>query len=45
MGLQIGKKAGTGHFGAWKIPSFVIVMARKNLFIERLGPTIDGSQF
>lgn len=45
MGLQVGKKAGTGHYGAWKIPSFIIVFARKNLFIDNLGTTVDGSQF
>ena len=45
MGLQLGKKAGTGHFGSMRIPSFVIVWARKNLFVEKLGPTVDGSLF
>lgn len=45
MGLSIGKKAGTGHFGSMKIPSFVIVWARKNLFIENMRPTVNGSLF
>jgi apoptosis-inducing factor 2 len=43
LGLQIGKEAGTGHFGCFRIPSFVIVMARKNLFLQNLKPTVDGS--
>lgn len=43
MGLQIGKKAGTGFIGGWKLPSFLVVKLRKTLFVERLGSTIDGS--
>lgn len=45
MGLQIGKKAGTGHYGNMKIPSFVIVFARKNLFTEKIEATVNGSLF
>jgi apoptosis-inducing factor 2 len=45
IGLSIGRKAGTGHYGTMRIPSFVIVMARKNLFIDNMGPTVDGSLF
>jgi len=45
MGFQIGKKAGTGHLGNWKIPSFLIVFLRKSLFIEKLASTVNGSQF
>ena len=45
MGLQIGKKAATGHFGSLKIPSFIVVRARKTLFVENMGPTVDGSLF
>jgi hypothetical protein len=45
MGLSIGKKAGAGHFGTWKIPSFVIMYARKTLFVENLKKTVDGSMF
>jgi len=45
MGLQIGKKAGTGHFGNFKIPSFIIVKARKTLFVENMGPTVNGALF
>jgi hypothetical protein len=42
MGLQIGKKDGVGHFGTWKIPTFVVVKLRKTLFVERLGPMLNG---
>ncbi|KAI8625188.1 hypothetical protein F5Y19DRAFT_274788 [Xylariaceae sp. FL1651] len=45
MGLQIGKKAGTGHFGNFKLPSFLVSTLRKSLFIERLAKTVDGSWF
>ncbi|KFY44494.1 hypothetical protein V494_01451 [Pseudogymnoascus sp. VKM F-4513 (FW-928)] len=45
MGFQIGKKSGTGHFGWFRIPTFVVVYLRKNLFVERLATTVDGSQF
>ncbi|KAL8792384.1 MAG: hypothetical protein Q9195_004997 [Heterodermia aff. obscurata] len=45
MGLQIGKKAATGHFGSWKVPSFIIATARRTLFVEKMGPTVDGSLF
>jgi len=45
MGLQIGRKVGIGHFGNMRIPGFVIIRVRKNLFMENLGPTVDGSLF
>jgi len=45
MGLQIGRKAGTGHFGTFRVPSFVIVWARRNLFTERLRGTVGGDLF
>jgi apoptosis-inducing factor 2 len=45
MGLQIGKKAGTGHYGSIRIPSFLIVWVRKTLLVEKLGPMVDGSLF
>lgn len=43
IGVQIGKKAGTGHFGNFKLPGFVVCMLRKTLFVERLSKTVDGS--
>ncbi|CAM1509907.1 Fc.00g002420.m01.CDS01 [Cosmosporella sp. VM-42] len=43
MGLQIGKTAGTGHYGNFKIPSFIVIWARKNLFMDTMGPTVNGS--
>lgn len=45
MGCQIGKKAGTGHFGWVKLPSFMVSFLRKNLFVERLASTVDGSAY
>ncbi|KAF1845718.1 FAD/NAD(P)-binding domain-containing protein [Cucurbitaria berberidis CBS 394.84] len=45
MGLQIGKKAGTGFYGNLRIPSFLVIWLRKTLFIERFGPLVDGSSF
>lgn len=45
MGLQIGKEAGTGHIGTFKIPSFIIMWARKTLFVENMGPTVNGALF
>ena len=45
MGLQIGKKQATGHFGNFKVPTFIIVRARKNLFIDNMGPTVTGTLF
>ncbi|KAI1323296.1 hypothetical protein F5Y16DRAFT_412739 [Xylariaceae sp. FL0255] len=43
MGLQIGKKTGTGHMGNFKIPSFLVHFLRKTLFVENLPKTVDGS--
>ncbi|ORX93678.1 hypothetical protein BCR34DRAFT_608497 [Clohesyomyces aquaticus] len=45
MGLQIGKKTATGHYGKYKIPSFVVTYMRKDLFTPNLKPTVDGSWF
>ncbi|KAK0261268.1 hypothetical protein LTR35_017891 [Friedmanniomyces endolithicus] len=45
MGLQIGKKQATGHFGNFKLPTFIVVRARKTLFTENLGPTVTGTLF
>jgi hypothetical protein len=32
-----------GHFGEWKMPTFMINFSRKNLFTENIGPLVDGS--
>ncbi|KAH8589385.1 hypothetical protein B0O99DRAFT_655527 [Bisporella sp. PMI_857] len=45
MGVSIGKKAGTAHFGTYKVPSFIVVWARKNLFIDNAIPTVTGSLY
>jgi hypothetical protein len=42
MGLQIGKDAGIGHVGTWKLPSFLVVRMRKNLFVERMEGMVNG---
>ena len=43
IGVQIGKKVGTGHFGSVRLPSFLVIMLRKTLFIENLPKTVDGN--
>ncbi|KAI0022874.1 hypothetical protein F4780DRAFT_769532 [Xylariomycetidae sp. FL0641] len=43
MGLQIGKKTATGHFGMFRLPSFVLTRVRKTLFVEKLSSMVDGS--
>ena len=43
MGLQIGKKNGTGHVGNMKLPSFIVASLRKTLLIEKLPKIVDGS--
>ncbi|CZR59432.1 uncharacterized protein PAC_09324 [Phialocephala subalpina] len=45
IGIQIGRKTATGFFGTWRLPSWLMVWARKNLFTEKLKPTVDGSLF
>ncbi|KAK9238079.1 hypothetical protein V1525DRAFT_387804 [Lipomyces kononenkoae] len=45
MGVQIGRKAATGHMGNMKLPGFLVNMLRKNLFMDKLGPTVNGSAF
>jgi NADH dehydrogenase FAD-containing subunit len=45
MGLSLGKNAGTGHWGTFQMPTFVIKWIRKTLFIENMGKTLDGSMF
>ncbi|KAK9350503.1 hypothetical protein V1523DRAFT_428982 [Lipomyces doorenjongii] len=45
MGLQIGRKAGTGHLGSIKLPGFLVSMLRKNLFVDNLPTTVNGSAF
>ncbi|OKL59608.1 hypothetical protein UA08_05213 [Talaromyces atroroseus] len=45
LGLQIGKKTGTGHFGSFRIPGFIVTYLRKNLFVEQLGSMVNGSAY
>jgi hypothetical protein len=42
--IPLGKNAGTGHMGSWKLPSFMAVMLKgKTYFTQNLAPTIAGS--
>jgi len=45
MGIQIGKKKATGHFGSYRMPTWLALFARKNLFTQKLVGTVDGSLF
>ncbi|ESZ92491.1 hypothetical protein SBOR_7116 [Sclerotinia borealis F-4128] len=46
LAIPIGKKAGTGHMGGMKFPSFVVNMVKgKTLFTEKLTPMVNGSAF
>jgi hypothetical protein len=45
IGLQIGRNAATGQYGNMKVPGFIIVQARKTLFIDRMKPLVSGSAF
>jgi hypothetical protein len=44
-GFQFGRKAGTGHFGNIKLPTFLVVSIRKTQFLERFPGMLDGSAF
>jgi NADH dehydrogenase FAD-containing subunit len=44
LAVPIGKKAGTGHMGSFKLPSFMVVFVKgKTFFTEKLAGTIDGT--
>ncbi|KAL4931133.1 NAD(P)/FAD-dependent oxidoreductase [Aspergillus undulatus] len=43
IGLQIGRKAGTGHYGSVRLPSFVVSWLRKTLFVEDVPKVVDGT--
>ena len=45
MGIQIGKKKATGHFGSYRMPTWLALFSRKNLFTQKLVGTVDGSLF
>ncbi|KAL4945483.1 hypothetical protein BDV06DRAFT_230855 [Aspergillus oleicola] len=45
IGVQIGQKAGTGHFGSIRLPSFMIIYLRKTLLVEQVPKIVDGSAF
>ncbi|KAG0646247.1 Pestheic acid biosynthesis cluster L [Hyphodiscus hymeniophilus] len=44
LAVPLGRKAGTGHMGSWKLPSFMIVRVKgKTYLTQNLAPVIDGS--
>jgi hypothetical protein len=44
LAVPLGRKAGTGHMGSMKLPSFMVVMVKgKTYFTQNLGPVITGS--
>lgn len=45
LGFSLGQKTGTGAFGNFKIPSFVLGWARKELFTQNMNPTVSGTLF
>jgi hypothetical protein len=45
MGIQIGKKSGTGHIGDMMLPGADVAERRKTLFVELLPKMVDGSMF
>lgn len=43
--VPLGRKAGTGHMGGMKLPSFMVVFVKgKTYFTQNLGSLIDGSK-
>jgi hypothetical protein len=46
MAVPVGRKAGTGHMGSMKLPSFMVNMVKgKGLFMDKMAPMINGSAF
>ncbi len=46
LAVPVGRKAGTGHMGNMKLPSFVVNMVKgKALFTEKMPSLINGSAF
>ncbi|KAH7364366.1 hypothetical protein BKA65DRAFT_136205 [Rhexocercosporidium sp. MPI-PUGE-AT-0058] len=44
MMIPVGRKAGTGHMGNMKFPSFMVTMVKgKSYFTQTMGPLVDGS--
>lgn len=44
MVVPVGRKAGTGHIGSFKTPSFMVVMVKgKAYFTDKMPKTIDGT--
>jgi NADH dehydrogenase FAD-containing subunit len=45
LGFSLGQKTGTGAFGSFKIPTFVLSWARKGLYTHMVDPTVSGTRF
>ncbi|TVY81370.1 Oxidoreductase ptaL [Lachnellula suecica] len=46
LAVPVGRKAGTGHMGSMKLPSFMVNMVKgKTLFMDKLSPLVSGSAF
>lgn len=46
LAVPVGRKAGTGHMGGMKLPSFMVNMVKgKNLFMDKMPGMISGSAF
>lgn len=45
LGFSLGRKTGAGAFGSFKIPSFVLSWARKELFTQNMDATVSGTLF
>jgi NADH dehydrogenase FAD-containing subunit len=46
LAVTLGRSKGTGAFGTWKVPSFVVYMAKgKTMGTQHMGGYINGSAF
>jgi hypothetical protein len=46
LACPLGRKTGTGHFGNFKLPGFVVSMVKgKTFFTEKLPQVVSGSAF
>jgi len=46
LAVPVGRKAGTGHMGNMKLPSFMVNMVKgKNLFLDKLPNIVSGAAF
>jgi len=45
VGVSIGRKKAIAQWGTWIMPTFLVVWARKSLFMNKMGPILDGTAF